>query len=374
MAFAYDPMSDLARRKAQLKATGQPDMSIAELQAYGGGVMEAKSRAELSAQGIAVDRERMQSQEEQFEGQQRRGDIASMTSMPTSMVSTYALGKQAGLWGQPAVAGGAPGAAPAVAGGAGGVGSTGSTFGAGAAEGGEALGTGAGIGAGEAGAGGFFAGAGGAVLPAAGAGAVAGAYGPYRKEAGSVALLGKGGEREQDTAGGAIAGAGAGAAMGFAVTSWSGPGAIVGTVVGAIVGGVAAYMSSKKGGKSGGKSGGTVICTELLRQGLVSEELVDLEHKYHFDWDVYWGYRIWADPVVEGMKKSKLLTLFMSVLGRAFLQEVAHRVEPGRKRDLLGSLIIKVGSPICKQLFWYRVKKYSSMYMWQQEMIQKVGE
>jgi len=173
-----------------------------------------------------------------------------------------------------------------------------------------------------------------------GAGAVAGAYGPYRRQTGSVMLLGKGGKRTQTVAGGAAAGAGAGAGVGFMV---GGPyGAAVGTVMGALGGGISAYMKS-------GKKKGTVICTELHAQGLVSQELLDFEARYQYwTWDTYWGYRFWADPVVSLMQRSKLFSRFMALLAVPFLKEIAHRVEPEQPKNYFGSLILKLGVPLCK--------------------------
>ena len=109
-------------------------------------------------------------------------------------------------------------------------------------------------------------------------------------------------------------------------------------IVGAVVGGVVGWASS------------TVICTELHRQGYVPKELLDLEKKYqsNFDHETYWGYRIWADPVVRGMRRSAMLTKIVALFGKAFIEEVAHRVEPERKGSKFGSLILKVGVPLCR--------------------------
>jgi len=192
---------------------------------------------------------------------------------------------------------------------------------------------------------------------AAGAGALAGAYGPYRQEAGKLALFGKGGEREQETAGGAIAGAGAGALAGAAMTSWSGPGAIVGTVVGAIAGGLSAWLKS-------GKKKGTVICSELRKQGKVSQELLDAEaiYKPNFSWNTYWGYRFWADGIVERMQKSPSFSIFMSYLAIPFLKELAHRVDPKKPKNCFGSLILKIGTPLCK-LNYKRVMRKQTLLL-----------
>jgi hypothetical protein len=95
----------------------------------------------------------------------------------------------------------------------------------------------------------------------------------------------------------------------------------------------------------------TVICSELARQGLVPWSLVDAEHRYHgaFSPQVYQGYLLWARPVVRGMQRSALLTKLVAPFGRAFLREVASRVEGG-KGSFLGKLLISIGVPICAAL------------------------
>jgi hypothetical protein len=264
MAFAYDPMSDLARRKAQLKATGQPDMSIAELQAYGGGVMEAKSRAELSAQAqadrrneVALNQSNIQEQAkaQKISGAASLGmgllqlEVASQKPASYNMITGQYTPEQGGMFsrmygaGKESIMG--PSSEAAVGGtsaaGAGGMGAYGT------ATGGEA------IGAYEAGGGGAFAAEGGAAagsgsyLGPAGvgfaAGGLAGKYGP-----GGNKLPGTfGGERERAAESGAIKGGTAGAALGAAVGVWFfGIGAVPGAVIGGIFGAVGGALSASK--------------------------------------------------------------------------------------------------------------------------------
>lgn len=190
---------------------------------------------------------------------------------------------------------------------------------------------------------------------AAGAGYIGAKYGPGKpQEVGKIGLFGGGGQKEQKIAGGVIKGAGAGALTGFALSSWSGPGAIIGTIVGGIAGGV---------------SQATVICTELFRQGYITADLLAFEKKYHprFDFATYWGYRFWADPIVKGMKKSKLFTWMVSLFGIPFIKEIAHRVEPNRKGSLFGSVMIKFGVPFCRWIYLRKIKKYRKLVMWHQD-------
>ena len=60
-------------------------------------------------------------------------------------------------------------------------------------------------------------------------------------------------------------------------------------------------------------TGGSVICTELNRQGLISNE----DYKIHWDYTIHkWnkdelkGYWLWAMPIAKKMKTNKLLTKF----------------------------------------------------------------
>jgi hypothetical protein len=91
-------------------------------------------------------------------------------------------------------------------------------------------------------------------------------------------------------AAGTVGGAVAGAIAGAAATSWSGPGAIVGAIVGGIVGAVSS----------------SVICSELLRQGIITEQ--DRQYAYIFRQkyisdEMFEAYLIWAVPYVEIMQR-----------------------------------------------------------------------
>lgn len=111
-------------------------------------------------------------------------------------------------------------------------------------------------------------------------------------------------------------------------------------------------------------AGQTVICTELLRQGIVSQELIDLERKYqpNFSWETYWGYRFWADSIVRMMQKSSLFSRFVAIFGVSFLKEIAHRVEPTEKGSKFGSFILKIGVPFCKTVYKWKMRKYSKTF------------
>ena len=188
---------------------------------------------------------------------------------------------------------------------------------------------------------------GGAAMPAAGWGAAGGAIGSYLGREHGQNLPYTGGKNERSVVGGALGGFVAG---GLA-TSWSGPGMVIGAIAGGIVGAVSA----------------SVICTELLRQGFVSQEMIDLEHKYHnFDWATYWGYRLWADPIVIKMSKSRRFARLVALFGVPFLNEIAHRIDPQRKGSRFGALMLRFGVPFCKWNFNRVARKYRKLTAWHQ--------
>ncbi len=112
-----------------------------------------------------------------------------------------------------------------------------------------------------------------------------------------------------------------GAAIGMAI---GGP---VGAVVGAVGGGILEAV-------------GSVICTELNRQGLIS----DSDYKIHWDYTINkWdkdelkGYWIWAMPIAKKMKTNKLLTKFWHHIMKYKIQYVKYTL--GKAKFTLKGLI-----------------------------------
>ena len=91
---------------------------------------------------------------------------------------------------------------------------------------------------------------------------------------------------------------------------------------------------------------GTVICTELHRQGLMSDEMykadqiagrrIMAENPYAF-----MGYYVWARHVAALMKKSPLATKTIKPFALAWAKNVAGEY------NLLGDLILQVGLRVC---------------------------
>lgn len=97
------------------------------------------------------------------------------------------------------------------------------------------------------------------------------------------------------------------------------------------------------GGGEGGDSG-TVICTELLRQGMFDPDLYDEECRALFkvrDMAIR-GYHVWAVPYVRLMRRSKTAT----IIARPFAVRWAEHIT-GRRKTVTGWLMRNIGEGIC---------------------------
>ena len=95
------------------------------------------------------------------------------------------------------------------------------------------------------------------------------------------------------------------------------------------------------------KVAGTVICGELNRQSIMSDELYakDVEFSLKFQEEspeVYEGYKVWAQYVAKAMSKSTILTKVIAPFGMAWANHMAGN------KTLLGKTIFNVGVPICR--------------------------
>jgi hypothetical protein len=103
-----------------------------------------------------------------------------------------------------------------------------------------------------------------------------------------------------------------------------------------------AIKTVKKAGKSiiDFATGGTVICTELCRQGYISNEDLKLHWKYtinKFTKDQMKGYWVWGLPVAKKMKTNKTLTKIWFHIMKYRLKDVRYNIGKG-KFSLLGKL------------------------------------
>ena len=87
----------------------------------------------------------------------------------------------------------------------------------------------------------------------------------------------------------------------------------------------------------------TVLCTELNRQGVMSDELYIKESQAtkNIPENVKDGYRLWAIPLVNKMKKSKKLTKFLTPFIMSFANHLAGN------KNILGKVLLSIGLPIC---------------------------
>ena len=115
------------------------------------------------------------------------------------------------------------------------------------------------------------------------------------------------------------------------MTSGAAVGMAIGGPIGAVVGGVAGGIV---------EAVGSVICTELNRQGLIS----DSDYKIHWDYTINkWdkdelkGYWIWAMPTAKKMKTNKLLTKFWHHIMKYKIQYVKYTL--GKAKFTLKGLI-----------------------------------
>jgi len=92
------------------------------------------------------------------------------------------------------------------------------------------------------------------------------------------------------------------------------------------------------------RQAGTVICTELHRQGLMSDEIYEADQRFGAKQDaaVIAGYHIWGIPLASVMRKSRVVTMLIAPLAIAWAEDMAGK--PNR----LGAFLNKIGIPICR--------------------------
>ena len=116
---------------------------------------------------------------------------------------------------------------------------------------------------------------------------------------------------------------------------------------------LAGTVAMSKGGKGEGNAnnmpsapetgGMTVICTELHRQGIMSDELYAKEVEFGKTVDpiVMAGYTFLATPIAKIMQKSKLCTTLCKYPAMAWARDMAG------EENILGSLLFIFGVPLC---------------------------
>lgn len=104
---------------------------------------------------------------------------------------------------------------------------------------------------------------------------------------------------------------------------------------------------------------GSVLCTELHRQGILSDELYASDNKYAntLATEIVRGYHVWAIPVAMKMRKSRAWTLAAKPFVMAWTQHSAYMVGDSDKKSMFGRMIEIVGVPICRLLNYLREYK-----------------
>ena len=115
-------------------------------------------------------------------------------------------------------------------------------------------------------------------------------------------------------------------------------------------------------------SGGflTVICTELYRQGFMSEEIRSADQKYgeiilSSRPEVMEGYHFWALPIVEIMKKSRAFTSIVWLVAKPWSEQMAYEMGYLKRGNVFGKILMEVGilfsGLVGKALLWKRSRE-----------------
>lgn len=128
--------------------------------------------------------------------------------------------------------------------------------------------------------------------------------------------------------------AGAGAVAGSVVP-------VVGTAIGAVVGGAIGIVR---------EASGSVICSELHKQGILSDELyaADANFGKKQDIDVIMGYHFWAKPLARMMARSPLVTTLVKPIALSWANHMAHIEGIREKPSVVGKIIHNIGFPVCR--------------------------
>lgn len=105
-------------------------------------------------------------------------------------------------------------------------------------------------------------------------------------------------------------------------------------------------------GAGPGGDSGTVICTELHRQGLMTDYIykADSEFGETLDEDTRRGYHLWGKPIAKAMSKSALLTQIVRPLAMEWAYEMANRQGSLSRKSWIGSAMLYVGVPVCRMV------------------------
>jgi len=103
-------------------------------------------------------------------------------------------------------------------------------------------------------------------------------------------------------------------------------------------------------GDAGEGQGSTVICTELHRQGYLSDEIYEADKEFGgtLSYEVLRGYHRWALPWVRVMKASTLATRLTWLVARPWSQHMAFKMGFGEMDGFIGRPVMEFGRPLCR--------------------------
>jgi hypothetical protein len=99
----------------------------------------------------------------------------------------------------------------------------------------------------------------------------------------------------------------------------------------------------------------TVICTELHRQGFMSDEIREADERFGrmisaTSPETMLGYHYWAIPIVNLMQKSRLFTKIVWTVARPWAYHMAYEMGSFERDNLVGKALMKVGAFISKTI------------------------
>ncbi len=108
---------------------------------------------------------------------------------------------------------------------------------------------------------------------------------------------------------------------------------------------------------------GKIICTELHRQGLLADDVMEADQDFgrvvaKYEPNVMAGYIALATPIVNLMRKSKLFTKVVALIARPWADHMAYRMSVKEQDNAFGRFVMAVGFPICR--FVGERKKYAA--------------
>ena len=117
---------------------------------------------------------------------------------------------------------------------------------------------------------------------------------------------------------------------------------------------------SGSSGNTSDTGSGTLVCTAMNKMGLLPDDIYALDAEFGLkvnreDPVLGDGYRLWALPVSEFIKKDTLgaraLRAFMRPITLAWAKEMAHQMRPDDyKPNYAGKVIMAIGHPTCRAI------------------------